>query len=82
MSRRQYLNGMACGDVEMMDRDRVCAVEIWAECFGGDPRYMKRQDAVEINGVLERMPEWERTKGVRRFGPYGKQRGFEKCDKF
>lgn len=80
MSRKQYLNGMACGDVELMNRDRVCAVEIWAECFGGDPRYMKRQDAVEINGVLERMSEWERMSNARRFGPYGNQKGFKKSD--
>ena len=63
-----------------MNRDRVCAVEIWAECFGGDPRYMKRQDAVEINGVLERMSEWERMSNARRFGPYGNQKGFKKSD--
>ena len=61
-----------------MYRDRICALEIWNECFKM-PGYsrMKKSDSKEINSILERLPGWERPKGVIRFGSeYGMQRGF------
>lgn len=63
---------------QLMHRDRICAWEIWNECFKM-PGYnrMRKSDAKEINSILERMPGWERPKGVIRFGgEYGSQRGF------
>jgi len=64
---------------DLVERDRVCAAEIWCECLGGDPKYMKRQDTVEINGILENAPGWEKNKASLRFGkPYGPQKGFLK----
>ena len=40
---------------------------------------MKKSDSKEINSILERLPGWERPKGVIRFGgEYGSQRGFIK----
>lgn len=65
-------------DGELMYRDRICAIEVWNECFkmAGYNR-MKKSDAKEINGILERLPEWERQKVNIRFGgEYGHQRGF------
>lgn len=57
-------------------RDRICAAEIWCECFGANLKDMKRSDVLEINGVLSNLPGWERNNSVR-FGPaYGVQRGF------
>jgi predicted P-loop ATPase len=64
---------------DLVERDRVCAAEIWCECLGGDPKYMKRQDTVELNGILENAPGWEKNKASLRFGkPYGPQKGFLK----
>ncbi|MCI6553900.1 MAG: virulence-associated E family protein [Lachnospiraceae bacterium] len=66
---------------QLVYRDRICALEIWNECFRmpGHTR-MKKSDAKEINSVLERMDGWERAKGVARFGgEYGLQRGFISC---
>ena len=63
---------------QMMYRDRICAWEIWNECFKM-PGYnrMRKSDSKEINSILERLPGWERSKGVMRFGgEYGSQRGF------
>lgn len=79
-SRRQYWAGnMRVPDnTAMTKRDKVCAVEIWAECLNGDPRYMKRMDSVEINNSLMTIKGWERNKSMRRYGPYGRQRGFER----
>ena len=59
-------------------REKVCALEVWCECFSGDPRTMRRADAVEINQILATTPGWRRNKGVRKYGYCGKQRGFER----
>lgn len=58
-------------------RTKTCALEIWCECFGGDPRNMKRTDARDINAVLSNLAGWRRNKSRRRYGYCGTQRGFE-----
>lgn len=68
-----------CGQIRLVDRQRVCAMEIWAECFGGDPRFIQRRDSAEINGIMAGLREWEREKTPGRHGAYGPQRGFKKC---
>lgn len=78
--RKMFLSGgMQVVAEDLYPRDKVCAVEVWVECFNGDIRYMKRMDSAEINGILANMDEWKRNKSVRRYGPYGTQRGFERC---
>ena len=80
-NRRMFWNGMQqLGEgVVLMPREKVCAVEIWVECLGGDPRFLKRTDSIEINNILAGMPGWERVKTPRRFGPYGQQKGFRRA---
>lgn len=56
-------------------RDRICAAEIWVECFGGEIRHMKRVDTIAINDILERVEGWEKQKTPYRYGPYGKVKG-------
>lgn len=64
---------------EIVDRDRICAAEVWCECLGGDLKYMKRADALEINSILASIPGWKRLNTMYRFGSaYGHQRGFIK----
>ena len=78
--RRMFWSGqLHGGQIQLMDRQRVCAMEIWAECFGGDPRFIQRRDSAEINGVMAGLQEWEREKTPGRHGVYGPQRGFKKC---
>lgn len=81
MERRTYLNGnMRLEEGQkLIPRTSVCAMEIWVECFGGDPRYMQRRDSSEINNILMGFPEWEKEKSSGRHGPYGTQRGFRRC---
>lgn len=62
-------------EAETVERDRVCAAEIWVECFGGEIRYMKRSDTIAINDILERIEGWEKQKNPYRYGPYGKVKG-------
>jgi putative DNA primase/helicase len=78
--RRMFWNGQLhlAEDEILVSRDKVCAMEIWAECFNGDTRYMKRQDSSEIVNILASLKGWKRNKSVRRYGPYGIQKGFEK----
>ena len=76
--RQMFWNGnlkLADG-TELVPREKVCAVEIWVECFGGEPKHMKRTDSMEINNILIGLKGWERIKTPRRFGVYGQQRGF------
>ena len=79
--RRMFLQGNISGTdgAGLIPREKVCAAEIWAECFGGDPKYLKRTESSEINGILAGMEGWKRNKSVRRYGPYGTQKGFERA---
>lgn len=80
--RRQFWSGNLRGpDDKLVKREKVCAVEVWAECFSGDPKYMKKSDSREINGILSGIKGWRRNKSKRRYGPYGIQRGFEAIPK-
>lgn len=78
--RRMYLGGnMSLPEGAMLrKRDRTCAVEVWVECFGGDPKFMNRRDSTEINNILMGLPGWRRMKTPRTYRLYGSQRGFER----
>lgn len=79
-TRKMFLdgNGHGIGEADLMIRKKVCAAEIWVECFNGDPKYLKRIESTEINNILLSLPGWKRNKNVRRYGPYGTQKGFER----
>lgn len=74
--RQIYTSGNDVGDNELVERDRVCALEIWREALGGELRNMKYSEAAEINGIISRIGGWERAKKPMRFGYCGLQRGF------
>lgn len=77
--RRQYLNGnLQVDEADLILRDKICALEIWCECMGGDARRMQRRDSLEINNALEMIPGWTRNLSRRRYGYCGTQRGFER----
>lgn len=57
-------------------RDRICAAEIWCECFKSDIKFIKQTDTREINGILSTLEGWEEYKGW--FGPYNWQRGYRR----
>lgn len=75
VKRRMFLSGGMHVEEKLVLRDKICAVEIWTECFGGDLKHMKRSDSMEINNILLH-GKWQRIKTPRDFGPYGQQRGF------
>ncbi|WP_194752395.1 virulence-associated E family protein [Staphylococcus chromogenes] len=70
-------------DGEFMERDKVCALEIWCECLGNDRAKFPRNDYKEIISILNKNPEWEYNTqsktGKLRFGrEYGTQRAYIK----
>lgn len=76
--RRMYLNGMSQGEAVLVQRDRICALEIWCELFGGSPKDFRYAEAAEINEILRSMPGWVKTRSGLRFGYCGYQRGFQR----
>lgn len=77
--RRDYIRnyGDHCGSVQ---RERVCALEIWCEVMEGDRKNLQNAKAREITDILQAMRGWSPyTKGTgkARFGRlYGPQRAF------
>ena len=72
-----WSGGFRTEQTALIPRDRVCAMEVWCEALNGDPKQLKRSDALEINSVIESLSEWTKAKNGIRFGSaYGLQRGY------
>ena len=65
----------------LVERDRISAIEIWVECFNGDPKYMKQSDVREINAVISTLDGWSKNTKPVRCGPYSLQRGYIRVTK-
>ena len=81
--RRNYLNGSEFGGVSAegtVERTRVCAMEIWCECFGKPREALKKGDSYEIEGILYKLGGWKRydgnAQGKLRFPVYGVQKAY------
>lgn len=74
--RRFWANPTQAED--LVDRDRVCALEVWVEARGKSPDSMTYADAVEINAAIASLGGWNKTSKAGRFGPYGVQKGWNK----
>ena len=64
------------GEYELVDRDRITALEVWCELYNGAIRDIKKSDSRDINAVLANLPGWKRSNKPFRAGPYSVQRGF------
>lgn len=65
---------------ELIERDRICAAEIWCECLNNDLKNMKISDTKTINSILGsiKFDDKKLVKESLYFGTeYGKQRGFK-----
>lgn len=76
--RKTFWAGGAQGDVKLVERSRVCALEVWCEALDGKQKEIRYSDTVEINGVLGMADGWEKCPNSMRFGYCGVQRGFQK----
>ena len=78
--RRYFWNG-SLGEIDestLVERDKICAVEIWCELFDGDLKNFTKALSREFNSVLNDLPEWKKIKGKKFGAGYGIQRGFIK----
>lgn len=78
--RRMWLNGGMQNDVKTVRREKICPVEIWAECFGMDPGRFDRFAAKEIRSILDRMQGWTKKKETIRINPYGVIKGYVRTE--
>ena len=60
-----------------VQREKVCNLEIWAECFGREPANIRKQDSYEINAIMAKLEGWKRYDGNKSgklsFKDYGSQ---------
>ena len=77
--RRRFLSDEFDQDVNAgtVRRERVCNMEIWAECLGNNPASIQKQDSYAIAAVMKKIEGWERYKGNKSgklsFQNYGSQ---------
>ncbi len=76
--RKMFWAGAVQGDLKLVDRDRVCALEVWCEALDSKQRDMQYRDTSEINSIISACEDWVKTSSSVRFGYCGKQRGFTK----
>lgn len=81
--RRMFLAGDEFGSsTGTVKRDKVCTLELWAECFGKDPASMKKPDSFELNGIMNKIEGWKKYDGNKsgrvRFPIYGPQYAYQK----
>ncbi|OEH53012.1 virulence-associated protein E [Oceanobacillus sp. E9] len=75
-ARRMYWsNEFGDNQVQTVKRDRVCAAEIWVECFHEKMNRLKRGETMRINDILSNLNGWEKRKKPFRYGPYGLVKG-------
>lgn len=74
--RRIFWGGGISGDLELVPRERICALEVWCELLEGQKKDMRYGDTQEINSVIAAAPGWEKKATAVRFGYCGTQRGF------
>lgn len=75
--RLMFYNGGFGGEEKGTERrDRVCALEIWAELFKGDIKAYTQAQAREITGILRQVKGWKFYGSTNCGKPYGRQRAF------
>lgn len=77
--RRSFMSGgIATECDDLVERERVCAKEIYVECMGGYPSRYGRAEAHRVKAAMRKVPGWEPEKTPRKYGDYGKQRGYKR----
>lgn len=76
--RRMFWSNSVSGDIKLVERDRICAIEIWKECLGDPRSSMPKIEALRINSVLEALPGWSRGSTARFGAGYGTQKCFKR----
>lgn len=59
-------------------KDRVCAIQIWVECLGGDRSRATRREILDIVEAMRNIPGWVEVEKKKKVTGYGVQRVFER----
>ncbi len=85
--RRMYLSGddfITSTRKGTARREKVCNLELWAECFGKDPSNIRKQDSYELSAIMSKIEGWGRYDGSKSgklsFGLYGPQLAYVRCE--
>lgn len=77
--RRMFLASDSNEGNGTVKRTKVCAMEVWCECFGGDSKQLSNVQARELRAILDKAEGWERYEGTAiRFELYGRQRSYRR----
>ena len=82
--RRNFLRGddFTSPGEGTVQRQKVCALEVWCELFDGDPKNLSNAQSREINDILKGIAGWKPIGKLVKFGRlYGPQRGFQRVTK-
>lgn len=72
--RRDWLND--ADNKGTVERDRVCLIEIWAECLGNDPARITRADSFWLGRLMKSCKDWIPHGGTLKFELYGNQKAY------
>lgn len=76
--RSYFLNIDPLGADGMIVRNKVCALEVYVECFGGKVGERNLLELRSINFLLQNTPGWRKVDRLEYMGPYGRQRIYER----
>lgn len=74
--RRDFWAQEVHGEVKLVDREKITAIEVWCEALYKNQSDIRQTDSREINAILMKMTNLERIRTPFKCGPYGPQRGF------
>lgn len=81
IERRSHLSGFNPENKEgTTERTHVCVAEIWVEVFGKPIGEMNTANTKYIHQIMYNMSGWQKMDTLRSYGPYGRQRGYEKIN--
>lgn len=74
-------NWLADADaVGQEERERVCLIEIWAECLGNDPAKITRAESFWLGRLMKSCKEWQPHGGTLKFDIYGVQKAYTRTE--
>lgn len=77
--RRDFWAGLAQTDIQLIERQKISAVEICCELFNNSLNSINPQDLREVNAILAKLPGWRKAKQSSYINKdYRTQRAFER----
>lgn len=74
--RQMFIQGEGFDEEGTEPRTAISAIEIWCECFRGDPKMFNLVQAREINMIMRKFENWKESGRINCGKAFGRQRGF------